>query len=165
VSAAQPGAQRVVAVTALALLAQIGFDFLLHGGVLASLYERPGGFLLPLAEAARRIPLGYLGFLALTVLLVRLLLKLGVRTAAAGALLGLEVGGLVWLALVLGLASVTTAPWDLLAGWWIGQTLELALAGAVAGAGLGAGRLRGIVWRVVGLVVVCVVLGVVLQNV
>lgn len=57
----------------LAWVAMLGFDFFLHGALLASLYARPSTFLLPPMEAFRRIPIGYLGFLIAAALLVWIL--------------------------------------------------------------------------------------------
>jgi hypothetical protein len=59
---------------------------------------------------------------------------------------------MIWGALLLGLWSITTAPADLLLGWWVGQGLELGFAGAVLGAGVGGASLRR-VWGWVGLMV------------
>lgn len=154
----------LIRVTLIALLAEIGFDFMLHAGVLAGLYEEPSPFLLPLEVAFRRIPLGYLSFLFLTMLLVWLMLALGARGARAGAVFGLKLGAAIWGALALGLASIATAPPALLLGWFVGQTLELGLAGAVAGAAFHGTRPRTVFLRVLALFAACLVLGVLLQN-
>lgn len=150
---------------AAALALSIGFDLLLHGGLLARLYVQPSPFLLAAEDAFRRIPLGYLTFFVLTVSLYWLLHRLGVRSAARGFRYGLVAGAVVWGALVLGLYSISTAPASLLAGWWVGQTSELALAGALLGAaarGLPAKRMWGIVAVVV---LLCVVITIALQSV
>jgi hypothetical protein len=98
----------------------LGFDVFLHGGLLARLYAEPGPFLLGPDEAFRRIPLGYLTFLVLTLALSWLLHRLGVRGAMPGLRLGAAAGAVVWGALAVGLYSISTAPPSLLAGWWIG---------------------------------------------
>jgi hypothetical protein len=78
----------------------------------------------------------------------------------AGAL-----GAVAWGALLLGLWSISTAHPALLAGWWVGQTVELALGGYVIGSMLGGARLRTVAW-VVGLVLaVGAVSAVVLQTI
>lgn len=159
-----PGAAGWVAAVAAAWLLSLGFDLLLHAGLLARLYLEPGPFLLAPAEAFRRIPLGYLAFLVLTAALAWLVRRLGVRGAAAGLRLGAAAGGVVWGALAAGLYSISTAPLPLLAGWWIGQSLELGLAGAVLGAAAGGTRLRRIWILVVSAVLVCVAAAVVLQS-
>lgn len=159
-----PSPGRASALTLLAWLAMLGVDFLVHGGLLAELYLQPSPFLLPLATAFARIPLGYLAFLLLTVLLMWLSVRLKLAGWRAGAVFGVELGGLLWGAVVLGLLSISTAEVPLLLGWFVGQTAELGLAGAVVGSGLMGGRLRGLVAGVVGLVVLCVAATILLQS-
>jgi hypothetical protein len=120
----------------------LGFDFLLHAGILARIYLQPSPFLLPPLTALTLIPVGYLSFLLLSVLLVWLMIRLDLAGWRQGALFGLELGGLTWGAFLLGLASISTASYSLLIGWFIGQTLELTIAGAVVGSGLAGMRLR-----------------------
>ena len=71
-----------------------------------------------------------------------LMIRLNLTGWRAGAIFGLILGGLTWSAFVLGLLSISTASFDLLLGWLIGQTLEIAIAGAVIGSGLAGMRLR-----------------------
>lgn len=119
----------------------LGFDFLWHAKLLAELYLQPSPFLLPPLTAFALIPVGYLSFLLMVVLLVRLMIRLKLAGWRAGVIFGLELGGLTWGALMLGLLSVSTASVSLLLGWFVGQTLELAIAGAVVGSGLAGMRL------------------------
>lgn len=142
----------------------LGFDLLLHAGLLAKLYLDPSPFLLGPEEAFRRVPLGYLAFLALTAALYWLLRRLGVRGAVAGLRIGIAAGGVVWGAFVVGLFSISTVTVPLLGGWWIGQTVELGLAGAVLGAAAGGVPLRRIWVLVTVAVVACVVAVVLLQS-
>jgi hypothetical protein len=128
----------------------LGFDFLLHAGILARIYLQPSPFLLPPLTALTLIPVGYLSFLLLSVLLVWLMIRLDLAGWRQGALFGLELGGLTWGAFLLGLASISTASYSLLIGWFIGQTLELTIAGAVVGSGLAGMRLR----RLFGIVLI-----------
>jgi hypothetical protein len=102
----------------------------------------PGPFLLPPEEAFRRIPLGYLAFLGLTVALYWLVRRLDIRGWIDGFRFGTLAGAVVWGALVVGLYSISTATIPLLAGWWIGQAVELGLAGGVLGAVLGGASVR-----------------------
>lgn len=138
---------------AAAWVLSVGIDLFLHGGLLARLYAEPSPFLLPAEDAFRRIPLGYLTFLILTISLFSLLRRLHVRGLVAGFRLGLVTGAVVWGALVLGLYSISTASLSLLTGWWIGQSLELAFAGAVLGAVADGVPLKR-VWAVVGVAVI-----------
>lgn len=149
---------RVLLSVAAAWILSIGFDLLLHGGLLASLYIGPSPFLLAPEEAFRRIPLGYLAFLVLTIGLSWLLRRLGVRGSILGFRYGAAVGAVVWGALVVGLYSISTATLPLLAGWWIGQTVELGLAGAVLGAAANQAPLKRI-WAIVAVAVVAFAAG------
>lgn len=123
-----------MAILFLAWLVMIAFDFFLHAGVLAGLYSTDSPFLLPAEVAFRRIPVGYLSFFILGLLLFWLVKKVQINTRMNGLIFGLVVGCLTWGALVLGLFSISTASPGLLIGWWLGQTIELGLAGFVFGA-------------------------------
>lgn len=130
------GSGSLVALSSMAAawVLSVAIDLFLHAGLLARLYVEPSPFLLPAEDAFRRIPLGYLTFFMLTIGLFWLLRRLHVRGIRAGFRVGAVAGATVWGALVLGLYSISTASVSLLAGWWVGQTVELAFAGAVLGA-------------------------------
>lgn len=158
------GTSRMLLSVAAAWTLSLGFDVFLHGGLLARLYVEPSPFLLSPEEAFRRIPLGYLAFLVLTLTLYWVLRRLGVRGAIAGLRHGTAAGAVVWGAFGVGLYSISTVTMPLLAGWWIGQTVELGLAGAVLGAAENGVPLKR-VWALVGAaVVVCVASTIVLQS-
>jgi hypothetical protein len=159
-----PSTGRVVALIILAWLSMLGVDFLVHAGFLASLYMQSSPFLLPPATAFALIPVGYLSFALLALLLVWLMIRLQVAGWRAGAIFGLELGGLMWGAFVLGLLSISTASVPLLVGWLFGQTAELGIAGAVVGSGLAGRRLRWLLGGVVGLLVLCVGATILLQS-
>jgi hypothetical protein len=154
-----------VSTVAAAWILSLGVDLLLHGGLLARYYVEPSPFLLDSPEAFRRIPYGYATFLILTIALYWLIRRLGIRSAASGFQYGASAGTVVWGALAMGLYSISTATVPLLAGWWIGQALELGLAGAVIGASASGARLARL-WILVTLAVVgCFVMTVVLQTI
>lgn len=158
------GLKRAAALVLPAWVLTLGVDVFIHAGVMADFYMRDIPFLVDPATAFRRIPVGYLTFLLLTGALYWLLLRSRIRGAGAGFRWGALAGLTVWGSLLLGLWSITTAPADLLLGWWVGQGLELGLAGAVLGAGLGGVPLRRI-WGWVGVaVLVLVVVVVALQT-
>jgi hypothetical protein len=159
-----PSTGRVVALIFLAWLSMLGVDFLVHAGLLASLYTQSSPFLLSPTTAFTLIPLGYLSFALLVLLLVWLMIRLQVAGWRAGAIFGLELGGLMWGAFVLGLLSISTAPAPLLVGWLVGQTVELGIAGAVVGSGFGGRRLRWLVGIAVALLVLCVSATILLQS-
>jgi hypothetical protein len=161
----QQSNRRLIGVVLLAWFAVLGFDFFLHGGLLASLYTEPSPFLLPPEEAFRLIPLGYLAFLIFEIFLVWLMVRLDVKGWRSGMVLGLQVGAFAWGALVLGLLSISTASIGLLAGWFIGQTIEAGIGGMVAGAGLITERPWRLMIYVVIFVIVAIIVTVVLQSV
>jgi hypothetical protein len=155
----------IMRIVMLALLAVIGFDFFLHAGLLNRLYSDDHPFLLAPEQAFEMIPVGYVAFLLLILLLTWLMLEQGISGGREGAVFGLQVGGLTWAAFILGLISIANVPLRLMAGWYIGQTLELGLAGWVIGTAIESDQLRPLVWRVIWLVLVFFLLGVLLQNV
>jgi hypothetical protein len=143
----------------------IGLDFFLHGGLLAGLYIAPAPFLLPPAQAFIRIPLGYAAFFLLAILLLWLLRAQAVAGGMPGFVFGLKLGALVWGALVLGLASISTADPQLLLGWFGGQTVELGVGGAVIGRALAGQPISRLLAGVVVLDLVLVVVTIVLQSI
>jgi len=155
---------RMLLSIAAAWMLSVGFDLFLHGGLLAKLYVGASPFLLAPEEAFRRIPLGYLAFLVLTLALSWLIRRLGVLGAIAGLRHGIAAGAVVWGAFAVGLYSISTVTLPLLAGWWIGQTVELGLAGAVLGAAANGVPLKRIWAFVAGAVVACVAGTIVLQS-
>ena len=163
-SSEPPRLSRLMAVAVLAWLAMIGVDFLLHAGLLARLYTEPSPFLLPPSRAFALIPLGYLSFLLLALLILWLARRLGIHAARAGFVFGLQLGAILWGAFVLGLASISTASPSLLAGWLVGQAVELGVGGAVVGSGLGRRPLRSILLRVLALALAAFVVTIALQS-
>ena len=151
----------------------IGFDLFLHAGILSPLYEDPGTFLLPSETAFKLIPLGYLAFAILNIMLVWLMVKFDMKGMKSGFKFGLIMGLFIWVALSIGLASISTAPYFLLIGWAAGQAMELGLAGAIIGIGFERRNLKKLgLWCIV-IFFVCTIFitlmvgimaGVVIQN-
>jgi len=156
--------KRVALLITLSWLSMIGVDFFLHAGLLARFYVQPSPFLLPPERAFQLIPLGYLSFLLIAVLLVWLMFRLKIQGWRGGFLFGLELGALVWGAMVLGLISISTASVWLLLGWLLGQTGELAIAGMFVGSGLGGERLTRLFIMVAVLIFISVLATIVLQS-
>ena len=156
---------RLLTIWLLALVGTIGFDLLLHAGILAPLYSVQTPFLLSPEEAFRRIPLGYLSFATLTGLLLWLMVMIRIQGWRSGLAFGIAFGALVWGSLTLGLYSIATAGPALLIGWFLGQTVELGLAGMVLGIGLGANRIRPLLVKVLLFFAAMLVLAIVLQNI
>jgi len=157
--------RHLVKISLLAMLATVGFDLFLHSGVLAGLYSSPSPFLLPAEEAFRLIPVGYLAFLLLIVLLIWLMPRLGILGWRPGLTFGLKLGALIWGSLTLGLLSISTASPILMVAWFLGQTAELGIAGMVLGSGLASTRLRPLLVRVAVFFAVMVALAIVFQNI
>jgi hypothetical protein len=160
------GPASVSGVVAAGWVLSLGFDFLLHGGLLARVYAGEASPSLVVPETAfRRIPLGYLAFLILTISLYWLLRRLGIRGGFAGLRYATAAGAVVWGALALGLYSISTVPWPILVAWWLGQALELGAAGTVMGAAIGGAPSRRLWAVVIVIVFACVAITVVLQSV
>jgi hypothetical protein len=133
--------------------------------MLGRLYVEDSLFLLAPEDAFRLIPLGYLAFLLIAVLLVWLLVRLGIEGWRDGLVFGLKVGALVWGASTLGLLSVSTADPALMLGWFVGQTIEVGIAGMVAGAALATERRGRLLAYVIAFVLLAFVITIILQNI
>lgn len=149
----------------LSQLAVIGFDLFLHAGILSPFYQDPGDFLLPAETAFKLIPLGYLAFALLNIMLVWLMLKIGLQGIKAGFKFGLTLGFYIWAALAIGLVSISRAPYFMLLGWVLGQTLELGLAGAIIGYGFEKRKLKKLGYWSILIFFVSLILSIVLQNI
>ena len=145
-------------------LSMLGFDFFLHAGLLARLYVQPSSFLLPAGEAFLRIPFGYLSFLILAIVLVWIMERLNINKWQKGFWFGLKLGALLGASSTFGLYSISTIEMDLLLGWWIGQTLELGIAGMVAGAGIFGKSLKALLKWVILFVVIMIIITIILQS-
>ena len=145
-------------------ICMLGFDFFLHAGLLAKLYVRPNSFLLPAEEAFLRIPFGYLSFLILAIVLVWIMEKLNINKWQKGFWFGVKLGALLGASSTLGLYSISTIEMDLLLGWWIGQTLELGIAGMVAGAGIFGKSLGFLLKWVILFVFIMIIATIILQS-
>jgi hypothetical protein len=134
--------------------------FFLRAGVLARLYVEPSPFLLSPERAFALNPVGHLSFLGLTILLIWLMVRLGIQGWRQGAVFGLKLGALTWGALVVGLLSISTASLALLIGWFLGQTIEL----GVAGSGFKGVRLGHLFPQVLALVIGALAITILLQT-
>lgn len=154
-----------IKLTLLTWLTMIGFDFLLHGGILARWYIKPGSFLLPPERAFLLIPVGYLSFLCLAIMLVWLMMKFNVTGWRQGIIFGLKLGALIWASFTLGLLSISTIESALAIGWFVGQTIELGIAAMAAGIGLENQRLGPLGWKIIIFVIIMIIITVLLQAV
>ena len=128
--------------------------------MLARLYVEPSPFLLSPERAFALNPVGHLSFLGLTILLIWLMVRLGIQGWRQGAVFGLKLGALTWGALVVGLLSISTASLALLIGWFLGQTIEL----GIAGSGFKGVRLGRLFLQVLALVIGAFAITILLQT-
>jgi hypothetical protein len=141
---------RFIKISLLAWIAFLAIDVLVHGGLLADWYARGSPALLTLAEAFARIPLGYLSFLLLVVLIVWLGSRLDVLGAAQGLILGISVGSLLAAAHGLALVSITTIDPALILWWSVAEAIELTVVGGIVGHALASDSL----WRLGALIAI-----------
>lgn len=149
--------RRLVGVTLLSWFAILGFDFLLHSGLLARLYVDPSPFLLSPQDAFRLIPLGH---------------SFGVADCTAG---DSRLGGGLWVwakswcscvglfgsGFALDILSQSIADAEL-----IRRADDRArIGGLVASAELATSRLWRLFVYVLGFVIVAIIMTVVLQSV
>ncbi len=158
------GYGRLIHIMILSWISMLGVDFFIHGGILSRYYVTPDPFLLPPDAAFRLIPIGYLSFFLFAFLIVWLMTTMRIHGWSQGFLFGLKFGLLVWGALALGLLSVSTAKIGLLIGWWIGQSLELGIAGAIVGRALEKSTMRSLWIMVIVFVIILIIVTILLQN-
>lgn len=156
--------KRLIQAIFLSWIGVIGFDFFLHGGLLAGLYAQDTPFLLTPELAFRRIPLGYLSFLVFQIFLVWLMSRLMISGRRAGLIFGLQLGGFTWGAFLIGLFSISTISLNLLAGWFIGQTIESGLGGLIAGEALVTSAMGRLAAAVAGLVAALFIITIIIQS-
>ena len=157
--------KRIVRVTLLALIANIGLDFLLNAGVLARVVDwRQPGLLSP-AQMFQRIPIGYLSFLLTTILLVWLMSRMQIRDFHAGLVFGIKFGALSGAAGFLALLSILDIRAQTLGVWSAETVTSCALQGAIIGYGLEKPHLRRLVWMVLLFVALSIIVAAILQNV
>ena len=157
--------KHIIVTGLLSWLAMIGIDFFLHAGLLSKLYLTSSPFLLPPERAFRLIPLGYLSFLLLNILLIWLMIRLKTLGWLKGFVFGISLGGLTWGSFTLGLSSISTADSTLLVGWFLGQTFELGVGGAAVGYGLAGKSIKRLSIITILGIVILVLLTVILQTV
>jgi hypothetical protein len=123
-------------------LAMVAVDLVFNAGLFSAIFFRPGPFLLAPRTLFARIPVGYLSFLMLAILLLWLMVRLGVKGSRAGWRCGVVAGALTGGAFLAGLYSVSTAEVSLLFAWFTTGTVQMGAAGGIAGLGLDRARPR-----------------------
>ena len=143
----------------------LGFDFFLHGGVLASFYFAQNAFTLSPMEAFRRIPIGYLGFLLLAMFLVWVIPLFKASNWKQAFWLGIQLGAILWGGFLFGLVSISNISLNMAIAWFFGQTIELGIGGAVLGMVSEASSMRRITFIVVSFVIFAITATILLQSI
>lgn len=146
-------------------IAILGFDFLLHAGLLAKMYTRPNPALLNAELAFYRILFGYLSFLVFVVVIYWIFSWIGINEWKRGFWFGIKFGALLGVASTLGLYSILTVDLDMLIGWGLGQMIEFGIVGAIIGGANSGISLKRILVGVIIFVVIAVILTIILQTV
>jgi hypothetical protein len=157
--------KKLLQLTLLGWISMIGVDFLLHGGLFASIYIQKSPFLLSPIESFRRIPLGFLALLVFSGFLVWILRQSGVKGWLRGLGAGAFIGALVGASLALGLYSISTASIQIMVAWFAGQVFEMGVAGAVIGQGFAKDNVRGLSLAVVFGVIILFSVVIIMQSV
>jgi hypothetical protein len=155
---------RLIKISLLGWIAFLAIDFLVHGALLTRWYEQGSLSLLPLEEAFARIPLGYLSFFLLVVLIVWLCMRLELSGAREGLGFGLSLGSFLAASHGLALVSITTIDPVLLLWWSVSEAFEIGVVGCVVGRALGSERLGRLGLLVVVGAVILLVVTVSVQN-
>ena len=142
----------------------LGFDFFLHGGLLARFYFAEDSFILSPLEAFRRIPIGYLGFLLLAIFLVWVLPFFKPDNWKQAFWLCIKLGTILWGGFLLGLISISSISLNLAFAWFLGQTIELGIGGVVVAMASEGPSLRRITLIVVSFVILAIAATIVLQS-
>ncbi len=156
--------RKYVGIVLLSWLAVVGFDLFQGAGVLAKLWLESKSVLLPPDKLFQRIPLGYLAFLMTVIMFTWLMVRLKVSGWKQGALFGVQLGGLLSICWVLGIASVFPLKRALLIASFFSGIVQHTIATTVIGCGLGGLHLGRLTAIVIAFVILLVIATVVLQN-
>jgi hypothetical protein len=127
-------------------------------------WKGPSSFLLPTADLFLRIPMGYLALLLWSVLVVWLVARLHIERPRSGAVFGAELGILVSVAGMLGLASISTISATMALAWATTQVVEFAVIGYVSTLVMRASETRRMTLAIIGLTLLLVAGGLIAQN-
>jgi len=155
--------KRLISIVLLGWLVAIALDFFQNAGLFARLWFESASAFLPPEKLSQRIPLGYLAFLLLTILLTWLMERLNVSGWRQGALFGFKFGILFEAASVLGIYSAFSVNLPLLIAWFLGRAVEDSIVCAIIGSGLGGAHLGHLWLRAIVLIIVIVVATITLQ--
>lgn len=149
--------RRLIIITLLSWLSQIGFDFFQHAGLFAKLWLESRSAFLPPEQLFKLIPLGYLSFLISSSMLVWLTVRFSISGWKQGALFGLKIGGFLSCSMVLGLASGFPIKPALLTAILFGSTAQYSIAAAVIGSGVSGAHLGRLSLKVIAFLIVVLI--------
>ena len=157
---------RIIPSVFFAWLVFLTLDFLAHASLLSSIWEQGHPALKAKGELFRLIPLGYLSFLFLTILVGWLYKRIfgSEGSAIKGLLFGATFGSLFALSNGLGWYSFLSLPLDFVVWVSLVYFVELAAVGLVFGLLMHPVSLRKRIWLLTGFVILGFVIGIVLQN-
>jgi hypothetical protein len=144
-------------------MAILGFDFLLHAGLFASIYTRSNPALLNAEQAFYRIPIGYSSFFVVVIVIYWLLSRIGINEWKKGVLFGMKIGVLLAVASILGLYSILRVDLDMLIVWQLGYMIEFGIVGGIIGGARSGISLKKLFLGVVTFVVFAVIFTIILQ--
>ena len=159
--------RRFILATLMAWLVFLMLDFLAHAGLLNALWREDLPALKPKADLFRLIPLGYLSFLILTLLIGWLYVRL-FKTGGSveqGLDFGATFGALFSLSIFLGWYSFINLPLLFLLAASLVYFLEISAVGMIYGALLSPHSIKKRIWALVVIIFLGIVSGVILQNV
>ena len=147
----------------LAWLVTIAIDFFLNAGLFAKMWLESSSAFLPPEKLTQRIPLGYIAFLLLTILLTWIMARTNVRGWKQGASFGFKFGLLFEAASALGTISAYSVSPPLIIAWFLGGVLKDSIVCTIIGSGLGGSHLRRLWARAIVFVVIIIVVTIIMQ--
>jgi hypothetical protein len=155
--------KRLLSTVLLGWLVSIAIDFFQNAGLFAKLWLESAPAFLPPEKLFQRIPLGYIAFLMLTILLTWLMVKLNLSGWKQGTSFGLKFGVIFEAASILGTMSAFPVSPSLLAAWFFGGVVKDSIVCTVIGSGLGSTHFGRLWAKAVVFIVVIVVVTLILQ--
>ena len=157
--------KRLIQTGLLSWFAMLGWDFLLHGGLLARFYVEESPFLLSPQVAFQRIPLGYFSFLLNAILLIWIMPRFELSSWKKSLTFGLTFGFFTWGTFIIGMVSISTIQIPLALAWIVGQTFEMGLGALVVHAGLNQASMRRVTFYVMVFVFTAFVMTIIMQSI
>ena len=156
--------RRVFTLIFLTWLGVVGVDFFLNAGVFSWVYLKDSSFLLSPSEAFELIPLGYVGLLCNIVMFFWVMVNQRISGSLNGLFFGLIIGGLIQLAGLFGLKSISTAENVILFVMFISGLIQFAVSGLILGHGFAVECLNQLTLKIITIVVFLSLVTILLQS-